>query len=150
MPENTMKIASSTKSIKGPAPLSHSATTFDPYATGYALIKGLDYLKNRLAWSGTKIAHILHLPANTLNTWIKKGFVPISNNHLQPDVQAIIHLLAIHRSLEAMFENPAHQQAWISTHHPVLNDIPENLMAESIEKLIFVRQYLDYKRGKGA
>ena len=123
---------------------------FDPVVAGQAVIDGLEYLKNRLNWSGTKIANTLHIPANTLNTWLKNGIVPISNRSLQPDVQAIVHLLAIHRSLEAMFENPAHQQAWLSTLHPELNVIPEKLMGESIEGLIFIRQYLDYVRGRGA
>jgi len=124
--------------------------TFDPKTAGHAVVDGLEYLKIRLAWSGTKIAGILHLPPNTLNTWLKNGTIPINSKALQPDVQAIIHLLAIHRSLEAIFENPAHQQAWLSTHHPDLNEIPEKMMGESIERLIFVRQYLDYIRGKGA
>ncbi|TAK77308.1 MAG: DUF2384 domain-containing protein [Gammaproteobacteria bacterium] len=122
----------------------------EPQKAGQAVIKGLEYLKKRLAWSGTKIANILHLPPNTVNTWLKNGIVPIKGPALHPDVQAIIHLLAIHRSLEAMFENPAHQRAWLSTLHPELNVIPEKLMGKSIEGLIFIRQYLDYSRGRGA
>jgi hypothetical protein len=123
---------------------------FDPALAGRALVDGLIYLKDRLAWSGTKIAGILHLPANTLNTWIKNGTVPIHNAVLQPDIQVVIHLLAIHRSLEAMFDNPEHQRAWLSTLHPELNVVPEQRMGESIDGLIFIRQYLDYVRGRGA
>jgi hypothetical protein len=126
------------------------ATQFDPVIAGRAIVDGLEYLKMRLEWSGTKIAATLHLPANTVNTWLKNGIVPISNAVLQPDIQAIIHLLAIHRSLEAMFENPLHQNLWLSTLHPELNVIPEKLMGESVDGLIFIRQYLDYVRGKGA
>ena len=86
---------------------------------------GLKYLQNRLGWSGTHIAGILQLPPNTLNTWIKNGAIPLnSSSRLNPDIQAIIHLLAIHRSLEAMFENPIHQRAWLTTFHPELNVIP--------------------------
>jgi hypothetical protein len=113
-------------------------------------VDGLQYLKNRLDWSGTKIARILHLPANTVNTWLKNGMVPLSGRILHPDIQVVIHLLAIHRSLEAMFDQPAHQQIWLSTHHPELNAIPEVLMGESVDGLIFTRQYLDYIRGRGA
>ncbi|HVE43859.1 MAG TPA: antitoxin Xre/MbcA/ParS toxin-binding domain-containing protein [Gammaproteobacteria bacterium] len=130
--------------------LSRSDATWNPSIAGQAVAEGLYYLQNRLGWSGTRIAHTLHLPANTMNTWLKKGSVPITSTQLQPDIQAIIHLLAIHRSLEAMFENPAHQQAWLSTFHPELKVVPEKLMAESIDGLIFVRQYLDYVRGRGA
>lgn len=139
------------KSLRGKSPLLTAASPkFDPSVTGLAIVDGLKYLKNRLDWSGTKIANILHLPPNTVNTWLKNGVIPISNAMLHPDIQVIIHLLAIHRSLEAMFDNPAHQRVWLSTFHPELNVIPEKLMGKSVEGLIFIRQYLDYARGRGA
>lgn len=133
-------------------PLIRITPTFDSKVAGRAIVDGLEYLKNRLEWSGTKIAKILHLPPNTFNTWLKNGMVLIDNSiiRLQPDIQAILHLLAIHRSLEAMFENPAHQRAWLTTFHPELNDVPEKIMSESIDGLIFIRKYLDYVRGRGA
>ena len=130
--------------------LDATSSKFDPSLAGQAIVDGLRYLKNRLDCSGTKIANILHLPSNTVNTWLKNGTIPISNVVLQPDIQVIIHLLAIHRSLEAMFDDPTHQCAWLSTIHPELNIIPEKLMGESIGGLIFIRQYLDYVRGRGA
>jgi hypothetical protein len=139
------------RSLRGESPLlSPTSSKFDPSLAGRAIVDGLGYLKNRLGWSGTKIANVLHLPPNTVNTWLKNGIVPISNSVLQPDIQAIIHLLAIHRSLEAMFNDPSHQRIWLSTLHPELNAIPEKLMGESIDGLIFIRQYLDYVRGRGA
>lgn len=139
------------RSIREGWPLkANTSLKFDPIIVGRAITDGLMYLKAQLGWSGTKIANILHLPSNTVNTWLKKGKVPISGPILHPDIQAIIHLLAIHRSLEAMFQNPNHQQVWLSTIHPELNVIPEKLMGESIDGLIFIRQYLDYVRGRGA
>lgn len=139
------------KSLRGKSPvLTAASPKFDPSVAGLAIVDGLKYLKNRLDWSGTKIANILHLPPNTVNTWLKNGVIPISNVMLHPDIQVIIHLLAIHRSLEAMFDNPAHQRVWLSTFHPELNVIPEKLMGKSVEGLIFIRQYLDYARGRGA
>lgn len=132
------------------AAISTSSIQLDPTMAGQAIVDGLKYLKNRLNWSGSKIASILHLPANTVNTWLKNGIVPITSNVLQPDIQLIIHLLAIHRSLEAMFNDPLHQQEWLASLHPELNRIPENMMSESIDGLIFIRQYLDYVRGRGA
>lgn len=140
------------KSIKGGhlQGISDSPTKFDPLLAGRAVVDGLKYLQDRLGWSGMKIASILHLPANTVNTWLKNGTVIILTPILPPNIQIIVHLLAIHRSLEAMFENPAHQRAWLSTYHPELNTIPEQRMSESIEGLIFIRQYLDYIRGRGA
>jgi len=139
------------KSLRGKSPLlSITPTMFNPALAGQAIVDGLEYLKKRLNWSGTKVAKILHLPSNTVNTWLKNGAVPISSSTLHPDIQVIVHLLAIHRSLEAMFDEPIHQQAWLSTMHPELNTIPEKLMSESMDGLIFIRQYLDYIRGKGA
>jgi hypothetical protein len=123
---------------------------FDAELAGRAIVEGLQYLKSRLEWSGTKVAHVLHLPANTLNTWLKNGTVPLHSAVLQPDMQVVVHLLAIHRSLEAMFDDPAQQRAWLETLHPELKAIPEKLMGESISGLIYVRQYLDYVRGRGA
>ena len=116
------------KSLRGAVPLRDRPPVFDAKLAGQAIVEGLEYLKIRLNWSGTKVAKLLHLPANTLNMWIKNGTVPIHHAALQPDVQAIIHLLAIHRSLEAMFENPEHQSAWLATFHPELNDVPEHMM----------------------
>lgn len=132
------------KSLRERSPLLSSSSPFDPLLAGQAIAEGLNYLKNRLDWSGTKIAKILHLPASTVNAWLKNGIVPISNSVLQPDIQVIIHLLAIHQSLEAIFDEPSHQRAWLTTMHPELNVIPEKLMGESIQGLIFIRQYLDY------
>lgn len=154
MPPSILQPSSNVKGLKLANSISSSTDTasskFDPVLAGRALVDGLNYLKLRLEWSGTKIANLLHLPANTVNTWLKNGIVPISGTVLHPDTQAIIHLLAIHRSLEAMFDEPAHQRAWLAAHHPELNVVPAKLIGESIEGLIFVRQYLDYVRGRGA
>lgn len=151
MPINTAKLSSLNLMRKGPSFLNTAPSIVDVSVARYALVDGLEYLKNRLGWSGSKIAKILHLPPNTVNTWLKNGYVPMnSSTSLHPDVQVIIHLLAIHRSLEAMFEDHANQHAWLSTVHPELNVIPEEVMGESIEGLIFIRQYLDYVRGRGA
>jgi hypothetical protein len=151
MPIQPVQPIKSTKTIKGSSPLLDNATiNFDPTLAGRAVVEGLLYLKERLDWSGTKVAKILHLPANTVNTWLKNRVVPINSQVLHPDLQALIHLLAIHRSLEAMFDNPAQQRAWLTTHHPELNAIPEQLMGANVDGLIFTRQYLDYIRGRGA
>jgi hypothetical protein len=137
-------------STKPQLKLGTEAQPFDPHVASIALAKGLVYLKARLNWSGNHIAKLLHLPSNTFNMWLKNGAIPINGHTLSPDVQAITHLLAIHRSLEAMFDNNEHQQLWLNTFHPELNIVPYELMATSLEGLIQVRQYLDYIRGRGA
>lgn len=132
-------------------PAQNMSPEFDQTLMEQALVDGLEYLKMRLHWSGHKIADVLHFSPTTVNTWLKQGKIPLNDQGIkEPRVQAIIHLLAIHRSLEAMFEDPANQRTWLLAPHPVLGAVPEKLMSESIEKLIFVRQYLDYVRGRGA
>lgn len=125
---------------------------FNPTVAGVALAKGLKYLQKQLGWSGIKIANILNLAPNTVNNWLKNGEVPIraiSVNALPPDIQAIVHLLAIHRDLSAMFSTTSLQQGWLATFNASLNAIPEELMSESIEGLIYVRNYLDDARERG-
>jgi len=129
---------------------SATASGFQPDVASRALLKGLAYFKSRLDWSGAKIARTLHLHTNTVNNWLKHGSIPVSSPSFSPDVQAVVHLLAIHRSLEAMFDDPAHQEAWLSTFHPGMNAVPAEKMSDSIDGLIYVRQYLDYVRGRGA
>lgn len=140
------------KSIRQALSLENATVTppFNPKLAEKALLEALQYLKNRLHLSGREIANILHLPANTVNNWLKSGRIPITSSLLHPDIQAVIHLVAIHSSLEAMFEDPIHQSAWLSTLHPELNVIPLDQMRESIDGLIFIRQYLDYIRERGA
>ena len=114
-----------------------------------ALAEALSFLKGRWKLSGAKIGELLHLRARTINDWLKKGKVPIEEP-LSPEVQTLIHLLAIHRSLEAMFSEPQNQVVWLTTKHPDFECSPWDKIKKSIEDLIMVRRYLDYARGRGA
>jgi hypothetical protein len=87
-------------------------------------------------------------PYSSSNTLEPSSLINVTPSKITARV--IIHLLAIHRSLEAMFNNPAHQRAWLTTFHPHLQAIPLELMSKSIDGLIFIRQYLDYVRERGA
>lgn len=126
------------------------ADGFKPSAAGRALAKALKFLATEWNWSGSKIADVLHLKSRTVNAWIKDEKIPIEDTNLSPDLQAIVHLVAIHRSLSAMFNSGEFQQEWLKTKHPDLNKSPLALMSESMDGLIYVRQYLDYVRGRGA
>ncbi len=123
---------------------------FNPKTAGKALAKALNYIKNQWGWSGSKIAEVLHLNSRTLNAWLKNKSVPVESAALSPDIQAIVHLVAIHRSLSAMFASELHQKAWLETSHPELKSSPLEKMSESFDGLLLVRQYLDYSRGRGA
>lgn len=126
---------------------------FDRIVAGQALASALQYLQKRLDWSGTKIATILNLAPATVNNWLSNGNVPIgakSVETLSPDIQAVVHLLAIHRALETIFNNQTHQIAWLTTFNPYIDSIPEILMGESVEGLICIRHYLEDAAERGA
>lgn len=121
----------------------------DDKKKGRALAEALNFLKSQWSWSGATLEEVTHIPATTINNWIANKCVPIeerpSNN-----VQAILHLIAVHKDLDSIFEQPEHQLQWLNTKHPDFGETPLEQMKKSMEGLIGVRQYLDYVRGRGA
>lgn len=115
-----------------------------------AVFEGLLYLKTRWGLNNSEVARLLRVPPTTLAGWLQKERVPVGKPPFEPTIEAVIHLLAVHRSLDAMFTEPAHQSAWLTTPHPELSIAPIKLMEKSTEGLVFVRRYLDYVRGRGA
>ena len=124
--------------------------SLDPAKASEAIADGLRYLKDQWGWNGSKIARVLHLAPTTINGWIRRRIVPVSKGNIPPEVEAVIHLLAIHRNLASMFSEPFHQLQWLATSHPDLGIAPFGRMSESLAGLIQVRQYLDFVRGRGA
>lgn len=122
----------------------------NPTKASEAIADGLLYLKDQWDWNGSKIARILHLSPTTINGWMRRKIVPISSNIITPEIEAVVHLLAIHRSLASMFSESYHQLQWLETSHPDLGVAPLDKMSESLAGLIQVRQYLDFVRGRGA
>jgi hypothetical protein len=122
----------------------------NPAKASEALADGLRFLKDQWSWNGSKIARVLHLSPTTINGWIRRGTIPVTGRQLSPDVEAVVHLLAVHRNLATMFSEPFHQLQWLTTPHPDLEVAPLNKMSESMAGLIQVRQYLDFVRGRGA
>ncbi|MFA6093236.1 MAG: MbcA/ParS/Xre antitoxin family protein [Elusimicrobiota bacterium] len=118
--------------------------------TESAVSEALAALRDAWDYAGQRIAQILHLSPTTVNGWLRNERVPLGHAPYAPDIQALLHLLAIHRSLHAMFSNPKHQVAWLEQKHPDFGMPPVDKIAESIEGLVLVRQYLDYARGRGA
>ncbi len=122
----------------------------NPAKASEALADGLRFLRDQWSWNGSKIARVLHLSPTTINGWIRRRTIPISSRNLPPDIEAVVHLLAVHRNLAAMFSEPFHQLQWLATSHPDLGVPPFKKMSESLAGLIQVRQYLDFVRGRGA
>lgn len=115
-----------------------------------AVYEGLDYLKRSWGFNNSEVAGLLRVPPTTLAGWLQKERVPVGKPPFDPTIEAVIHLLAVHRSLGAMFAEAANQAAWLTTAHPALGLAPIELMRKSTEGLVFVRRYLDYARGRGA
>lgn len=116
---------------------------------GKALAEALKFLQKEWGWSGKDLSSILHIPVSTINSWLKQASIPVSKP-LSLDAQAIITLVAIHKSLNAMFEQAGDQLKWLNTRHPDMGVSPKEKMKKSMEGLIGVRQYLEYVRGRGA
>lgn len=138
----TLSEAPSIETVKLPAHGSPDAEN--------AVYEGLLYLKTRWDLNNSEVARLLRVPPTTLAGWLQKERVPVGKPPFDPTIEAVIHLLAVHRSLDAMFSEPAHQAAWLTTPHPELSAAPIKLMEKSTEGLVFVRRYLDYVRGRGA
>lgn len=115
-----------------------------------AIYEALRHLMSSWDISDTAVADVLHLHANTIKKWLADKNVPIGQPPFAPHYEALLHLLAIHRSLSTMFSKPENQRAWLATKHPDFNFAPLEKMRESVEGLILIRQYLDYIRGRGA
>jgi len=115
-----------------------------------AVYEALQFLRAQWALSGSMLAKLLHLPVNTVNLWLSKKRVPVGRPPFDPREEAVLNLIAIHRSLHAMFSEPPNQLAWLKTRHPKLGFIPWEKIQESLSGLFLVRQYLDYVRGRGA
>lgn len=119
--------------------------------TRQAAAEALAFLKESWNLSDGEIANYLRISRATVNKWLQDGSVPIESlSPPSPVAEAVLHLLAIHRSLFAMFTSSARQREWISAPHPELKAAPEELMQQSTEGLLLVRRYLDYVRGRGA
>ncbi|MGK5083845.1 hypothetical protein WDW37_11135 [Bdellovibrionota bacterium FG-1] len=115
-----------------------------------ALFEATAYLQKQLALSGSAIARILRLPSSTVNSWLKLKRIPLGSDAISNDAESLIHLIAIHRNLEAMLDTPNAQREWLKTSRPDLGFVPLQKIAESFQSLLSVRQYLDFARGRGA
>ncbi len=116
-----------------------------------ALYEATTYLQKQLGLSGSAIARILRLSTSTVNHWLKEKRIPLGGvEAISNDAESLIHLIAIHRNLEAMLDTPAAQREWLKSLRPDLGFVPLKKISESFQSLLSVRQYLDFVRGRGA
>lgn len=96
-----------------------------------------------------KLAACLRVAPSSVSRWYSEQLctVPPSGN----DYQVIIHLLAVHKSLSAIFTNPLDRMAWFESSNLDLDGkSPEELIRSGLTGLIFVRQYLHNEKSVGA
>src|SRR5437870_3717156 len=109
---------------------------------GEALCEALQFLMTEWNLTSQEVGDLLRLPPETIETWLRERRIPIQGK-LNPNVEAVVHLLAVHRNLSAMFSDSKNQWAWLRTQHPELGIVPIDKIRESVEGLILIRGYLD-------
>lgn len=113
--------------------------------------KVLERIQTSLNFSNVEMARWLHVKPNTYGNWLKNGRVPMGIPPWSADTEAVIMVMAIHRSLSAMFQNPQDQLLWLKTPHPDFQKTsPLDHAIGSCAGLFYLKGYLDYVRGRGA
>jgi len=138
------------KILTSPTPATVRLPKHESQEAEEAIYEALEFLCASWNCSGSEVARMLRLSPSTVNNWLQKERVPIGKPPFDPNAEALINLLAIHRSLDALFSEAKNQKAWLKTRHPELGCVPMQKIQESMEGTLLVRQYLDYVRGRGA
>lgn len=112
--------------------------------------KALVGIQQNWELNAAEMARLLHTNASTFHHWKTRGEVPVSRPPLRPDMEVVVAVVAIYRSLSAMFTNPRDQVAWLTTRHPDFEMAPLNFAVKSSPNVFLVRAYLDFVRGRGA
>lgn len=111
------------------------------------LLKALLRIGDQWNLSLSTLATILQRDRTRLIQWQKNGEVPSVQGATK---EALQNLIAIYRSLGAIFQEPSDQLKWLKAIHPDLDrKEPLQMMQDSMQGLIEVRVYLDYVRGRG-
>lgn len=113
--------------------------------------KVLGRIQKDWGFSNAEMARLLHVKPNTYGQWFKQKRVPIGRPPWPADMESVITVMAIHRSLGAMFQSAEDQILWLQGIHPDFAGLsPLNLAIQSVAGLYYLKAYLDYVRGRGA
>jgi len=113
--------------------------------------KALARLQDSWGLTNAEMAHLIRVKPNTYGQWMKKQEVPFQKPPYSAEIETIIALISIFRSLGAMFVSPGDQVLWLKTPHPHLSGLrPLDFAKLSAQNLFYLKQYLDYVRGRGA
>ena len=112
--------------------------------------KAVSNIQDRWELKAAEMARLLHTKPSTFHSWKEKGEIPVSALPLTPDMEVVVAVIAIYRSLSAMFSNPKDQVAWLNAKHPEFHLAPIKFAEHSSPGLFQLRSYLDFVRGRGA
>lgn len=112
--------------------------------------KTISNIQNKWELNAAEMARLLHTKAPTFHSWKERAEIPVSQRSLSPDMEVVVAVIAIYRSLSAMFSNPKDQIAWLTSKHPEFQVPPLKFAEASSPNLFQLRSYLDYVRGRGA
>ncbi len=116
-----------------------------------AVGKVLGRIQQDWGFANVAMARLLHVKANTYGQWLKQGRVPLGKPPWPADMESVITVMAIHRSLGAMFRSPQDQVLWLQEVHPDFSGLsPLESAVRSVAGLYYLKAYLDYVRGRGA
>lgn len=112
--------------------------------------KVISRIQKSWQFTNAQMARLLHTRANTYGLWLKKKRIALGKPPFTADMQVVISLIAIHRSLTALMQNPKDQVLWLSSPHPDFNGVsPLEFAKHSCANLFYLKSYLDYLRGLG-
>lgn len=113
--------------------------------------KALGNLQKTWNFNNAEMAGLIRVKPNTYGNWMKNREIPFQKPPYSTEVEVIIALISIFRSLGAMFVSPNDQILWLKTSHPhFAGQSPLEFAKRSSENLFYLKQYLDYVRGRGA
>ncbi len=112
--------------------------------------KALMQLQGSWNFTNVEMARLIRIKPNTYGLWKTKKEVPFQAPPYSTEIELIIALLSIFRSLGAMFVSATDQVLWLKTPHPRFGRAPLEFAKTSCENLFFLKHYLDYVRGRGA
>ena len=112
--------------------------------------KAVSNIQNKWELNAAEMARLLHAKPSTFHSWKEREEIPVSALPLTPDMEVVDAVIAIYRSLSAMFSNPKDQIAWLNAKHPEFHLAPINYAEKSSPNLFQLRSYLDFVRGRGA
>jgi hypothetical protein len=127
----------------------HKAITTGTPEARHTIWKAISNIQSKWELNAAEMARLLHTKPPTFHSWKTREEIPVSEP-LSPDMEIVVAVLAIYRSLSSMFSNPKDQITWLNTQHPELQAIPLKFAEASSPGLFQLRAYLDFVRGRGA